>query len=314
MNFKRIFITGGSGTVGQAIIRKAIREQWDSEITVFSRDAIKHHAMKKKYPKNVHCVTGDIMDYQTLQLAMAHHDLVIHAAAIKHIPECEYFPVNAYDVNVGGSMNVLQAVIENDIEVVVGISTDKACHPANVYGATKLMMERAFQYYAQIYPDWIFRVARYGNVIESSGSVVELWKDAHARGEPITMTEPGMTRFWLSPRQAADILIDSIDEMASGLIYVPRLKSLPLYKMAEFVLGTDKYESQIIPIRPGEKIHETLLTSEEAARADGYDHGFFIAPSTEENHRTPPWLPLESGSPPFLQKEEFDHILAEESL
>lgn len=316
MDFKRIFITGGSGTIGQAIIRKAMREGWNSEITVYSRDPIKHHGMKKKYrEREIRYVIGDVTDYQTLELAMAHHDLVIHAAAIKHIPECEYNPLTAFEVNVAGSLHVLQAAVENKVQCVVGISTDKACYPVNVYGSTKLQMERCFQHYSLLFGDIVFRLIRYGNVIESSGSVIEAWKESVARGEPIAMTDPAMTRFWLSPRQGADLISDcaSTPDALSGYMTVPVLSGLSLHDMARYVIG-DGYQHQRIPIRPGEKMHETLITREEFARAVFIGEKFWLVPpTTTENEEGRDIISYTSNNAPSLTKEEFDQILEDEN-
>lgn len=285
---KSILITGGAGTLGKAIIDRAHRDNWGSKITIFSTDPTKHLQVKRKYP-DVDTVLGDIRDGTTVYNAMAGKDIVIHTAAVKEIPASEYNSIDAYQVNVEGSLNVANAAISHGVEHVLGISTDKACSPANAYGATKMLMEKMFQELAMRGFPTQFHLVRYGNVLESSASVLEHWKRAYAAGESIQITDPEMTRFWISPNQAVDWVIRAL-QCDPGIIYVPRMKSLSIGKLASYSLGIPSldntgYEIKRIPLRPGEKIHETLVTREEMKRAPFSpmdDNSFIIFPSTSD--------------------------------
>jgi len=240
--------------------------------------------------------------------------VVIHAAAVKYIPDSEYASMDTIDVNVYGSETVAQACVRAGVEHVLAISTDKACHPANLYGATKMAMEKVWQEYARHDFDTKFHLVRYGNVLESTGSVIETWKNAFARMDSIKITDPQMTRFWLSPSQAVDMVVNAM-EWNSGLIYIPKMPALSIGKLARYVLDIDAQDGwfEPIPLRPGEKIHETLLTLEELAyaRETNSDGDMILGPSTgpktEKEHRLP--APYSSDVARELSKEELDRLL-----
>lgn len=274
-----IFVTGGAGSLGRALARKRKEEGWSGKFTVYSTDNHKHEYMRRMFP-DVGFVQGDIRNPETLYNAMVGHDIVIHAAAVKVIPDSEYYSIDTYDVNVNGSLNVCIQALRAGINHVLGISTDKACHPANAYGATKMLMEKTFQEYARIGSETQFHLVRYGNVLESTGSVIEAWKTALRTGGKIRMTNPEMTRFWLSPKQAAVAAVESL-KLPSGCIFVPRLPALPVGELARYTLENNQYEIERIPLRPGEKMHETLVTAEETVRAQSIDViGFIVHPTT----------------------------------
>lgn len=284
-------MTGGSGTMGTAIIKRATEEKWDCRFVVFSTDAMKHIKLRSKYP-NVQCVVGDIRDYRALLNAMTGKDYCLHLAAVKHIPVSEYNSIDTYDINVNGSINICMAAMELGTPHVLGISTDKACHPANAYGATKMLMEKVFQEYSRLGLPTQFHLVRMGNVLESTGSVIEVWKKAVERGEPIRMTDPEMTRFWLSPAQAAQYAVEAL-EFESGVIYIPMVPALSIEKLAEYTVGDIASNRNIerIPLRPGEKKHETLLTLEETFYTDDYLVGIenhpnyvLLSPSTSKRN------------------------------
>lgn len=261
-----IFMTGGAGTLGRAIARRRKEQGWSGKLTVYSTDEHKHAFMRRLYP-DVQYVQGDIRNPETLFLAMVGHDVCLHLAAVKVIPVSEYQSIDTTDVNIYGSQVVAQTCVRANIEHALAISTDKACHPANLYGSTKMVMEKIWQEYARAGFETQFHLVRYGNVLESTGSVVEAWKKAVERGEPIKITDPEMTRFWLSPQQAVDLVIDAL-AWNSGQILIPMHKALSIGKLAEYTLGFEfgsksEIEVQFIPIRPGEKMHETLLTIDE---------------------------------------------------
>lgn len=280
LNSANIFVTGGAGTLGRAIARRRQAEGWTGRLTVYSTDDHKHQFMRKLYP-DVQYVQGDIRNPVTLYNAMVGHDVVIHAAAVKVIPTSEWCSIDTFDVNVNGSLNVAECAIRADVSNVLAISTDKACHSANAYGSTKYMMEKIWQEFSRVEKDTIFNLVRYGNVLESTGSVVEAWKNSLANNELIKITDPEMTRFWLSPQQAVDLVIQAIG-FTSGSILIPKAKSLSIGAMARYIMRDgNHFPVEITPLRPGEKMHETLLTVEETKYADHHeDGGFLLFPTT----------------------------------
>lgn len=307
---QKILITGGGGTLGREIIRRASENEWDCHITIFSRDVFKHHAVRRMYP-HVHSIVGDIGNAVTVYNAMAGKDIVIHAAATKVIPDSEWHSIDTFEVNVSGSVNVLQAAAYHGTPQVIGISTDKACHPANAYGSTKHLMEKAFQEFSRYGYPTRFGLVRYGNVLESNGSVIEAWKRLIVAGQPIRITDPQMTRFWISPKQAVQIILDSIaGNIPSGHILIPKMKALSVEKLAKYTL--DDYETEPIPMRPGEKLHETLLTVEECDYAKQTDDYFVLRPMTDGMVETPIFAPYTSDTAPELTEQELAELLRNE--
>jgi FlaA1/EpsC-like NDP-sugar epimerase len=268
--------------------------------------------MRRYYP-DAQYIQGDIRNPETLYMAMCGHDIVIHAGAVKVIPVSEYASIDTLDVNVNGSLNVFHCAVRAGVENVLSISTDKACHAANAYGSTKYLMEKVSQEYSRIPNiDTIFHLVRYGNVLESTGSVIESWKNAVQRGEPIKVTDPTMTRFWLSPRQAVEMVVQSL-QFASGQIYIPKMPALEIGKMAMYTLGDDVFldKVQYIPLRPGEKMHETLLTLEELEYARDCGEYFLLGPTTGLKTATElrPREPYSSDIARELTKEELMELL-----
>lgn len=306
-----IISLGGSGTLGVAIAERRKREGWTGKFSVYSTDSHKHQLMKRVYP-DVNFIQGDIRNPETLFNAMVGHDVVLHLAAAKVIPVSEFYSLDTVDVNVNGSINVCVQAINAGIKHVLGISTDKSAHPANTYGATKLLMEKIFQEYSRVENNTQFHLVRYGNVLESTGSVIESWKNSVERGEPIKITDPDMTRFWLSPQQAVDLVIASL-EQSSGHIYIPKAKTLSIGKLADYVL-IDGYQSERVPLRPGEKMRETLLTVEEVKNAFIEDDYFLLQPSTSEAlpYRPDKAEPYTSDTAPELTRSELMELLKNE--
>lgn len=255
-----ILITGGSGTLGHAIVRTATQEQWDCTFTIYSRSELRQAQMRQAYP-NLRYVLGDVRDSDRLHAAVAGHDLVIHAAAVKRIPEAEQQPINCYETNVIGSMNVVRACIAGNVKRCVGVSTDKACRAITAYGASKLAMEKLFQ--AQHDTPTIFTLVRYGNVVASNGSVIPLWRQQAKAGQPLTVTDPEMTRFWMGESDAVKII-----QMAAhpgwsepGAIAVPLMRSLSLMEMAQII--APGAEITTTGLRSVEKRHEDLIHVDE---------------------------------------------------
>lgn len=258
-----VLVTGGTGTLGKAIVARSVREKWDCRITVLSRDPLKQQAMQRVYPR-VRYVLADIGNPELLRAAFAGHDTVIHAAAQKHIPEAEANPRACYAVNVQGSLNVLDAALAAGCTQLLAISTDKACWPVNIYGNTKQAMERMLQQ-AALAPGCPLKInlCRYGNVVGSAGSVLEVWARELAQEKRCYVTDPAMTRFWLSTEQAIDLILFALIE-PTGTITIPRLPALSMGKLLEYRVPSLYRSRQPLGLRPGEKMHEMLLTPEEA--------------------------------------------------
>jgi UDP-N-acetylglucosamine 4,6-dehydratase len=267
--------------------------------------------MRKFFP-DVNYVKGDIRNLETLRMAMVGHDVVIHAGATKVIPVSEYYSIDTIEINVLGSQNVCIAARETGVEHVLGISTDKACHPANLYGATKMLMEKVFQEYARVPGmDAQYHLVRWGNVLESTGSVIETWKDTVTEGKPVKITDGTMTRFWLSPSQAVDYVIAAL-KFDTGRIYAPKIPALAIKRLLEYVFPEKSYDLENMPLRPGEKMHETLITVDELDFAEDCGDYFLVAPSTEK--RIPKYLmrPYTSDTARELTKEELEILLRNE--
>jgi len=318
INTDNIFVTGGAGTLGKAIAQRRKDEGWTGKLTVYSTDAGKHNALRREFP-DVICIQGDIRNGDMLRLAMVGHEIVIHAAAVKFIPDSEYASIDTIDVNVYGSEVVCEAARAAGVRHVLGISTDKACHPANAYGASKMLMEKVFQEHARYGGETIFNLVRYGNVLESRGSVIEAWKKAMERGEKINLTDENMTRFWLSPSQAVDYVVESL-KLPSGRIYIPKMPGLSIGKLLDYTMldvagGWGGWVNHI-PMRPGEKLHEMLLTPEETEFAEVYPSvggrpAFFVLhPSTDKRFEVDdPPLTYTSDIARELTPEELEELL-----
>ncbi|MFA5715015.1 MAG: polysaccharide biosynthesis protein [Candidatus Paceibacterota bacterium] len=269
---KNIFITGGAGFLGKALIK---HYYGNARLTIYSRDEAKQTIIRQLYP-DCRFILGDIRDYDRLELAMGNQDIVIHAAAMKYVPQAEINVAEAIAVNVDGSKNVARAAMRNNVERVIGISTDKACNPINVYGMTKLCMERLFQEYAQL-SKTKFNLVRYGNVIGSTGSVIPLFQKQARENKIITLTDPHMTRFWLSENNAVNLILRALEEIESGTVLIPRLDSCDMETLAkavaysELLNDNDKVELKTIGVRFGEKIHENLLAKNETPYTDWLD-------------------------------------------
>lgn len=278
----RIFMTGGAGFLGRAIMRRTAEVIPDEDVqyTIYSRDAAKHTRARHEFPQ-ANFIMGDVRDAELLEAAMAGHDVVVHAGAMKYVPEGERNVREAVEVNVAGSENVVTAALRTGIQRVVGISTDKACRPVNVYGITKLLMERLFQEADGVTSNCQFNLVRYGNVVSSTGSVIPLFR-RQAREGTITLTNPEMTRFWLRIEEAVDLIWRALEEPAGGTILIPRCRSLTMAAVATACAILEVGEEHegdvartIIGQRFGEKIHEELLTPVETVYAEhlGHHHG-----------------------------------------
>lgn len=305
-----ILCSGGAGTLGRAIAARRKKEGWTGRFTVYSTDTHKHDKMRKDFP-DITYVQGDIRDSVTLYNAMVGHDYVLHCAATKVIPVSEFQSIDTYKVNIQGSLNVCEAAVRAGVKEVLGISTDKACNAVNAYGATKYLMEKIFQEYARANFDIKFHLVRYGNVLESNGSVIEAWKAAITRKESIKITNKSMTRFWISPAQAVDYVIKSF-LFPSGCIYIPKMSALSIGKLASYSMGEQNFTTEYIPLRPGEKMHECLLTYEEGPYALENNNAFVLYPTTN-NKKFSHKPPYTSDVAHELTREELAELLAEDT-
>lgn len=267
-----ILITGGTGTLGQALVRAAHQDSWACQITVFSRSESRQAAMRARWP-GVRYLLGDVRDERAVLHAVAGHDIVIHAAALKRIPECEAQPSECLATNVLGTQHVADACISHTVQTAVFISTDKACRAITHYGASKLMGETIWRAAAtaaasdgrtQIPAPTRFVGVRYGNVIDSTGSVIPLWREQFARREPLTLTDERMTRFWMTPQDAVAMIELAATSIPPGMIIVPKLKAMAIVDMARALFGSD-VAFTTTGLRSLEKLHEDLVHPEERA-------------------------------------------------
>ena len=291
---KRILVTGGTGSLGQVLTRRLLSgsEGVPESVTVFSRDEAKQHYMRLEFmhrhvatdevifenaQQRLRFMIGDVRDYASVVRAARDADIVFAAAALKQVPSCEYFPWEACRTNIEGAENLVRAISEFDlpIETVMGITTDKACKPVNVMGMTKAIQERVYINGNVRAPKTRFICARYGNVLASRGSVVPLFLDQIAAGGPVTITTADMTRFLLTLEDAVDTIFAAVRSAAPGETYIPKCPSAKMTDLAAYLIGDRDIETRITGIRPGEKIHEILLSEEEATRTVAGHEGYF---------------------------------------
>lgn len=278
LNNKTVLITGGCGSFGQKFVEIVLKEHNPKSIRVYDNRELASVEMERKFnDPRLRFFLGDVRDEKRLHRAMNGAEIVVHAAALKHVPICEYNPIEAVKTNVDGAVNVVDAAINNKVEKVIAISTDKAVQPVNLYGATKMVAEKLFVQ-GNSYSGGegsIFSCARYGNVIASSGSVIPLFSEQKKNGE-ITITDERMTRFWITLEEGIRFVIKCIETMRGGEIFVPKIPSMKIVDLAELIAPQSK--KKIIGIRPGEKLHEVLLTEEEARHAKEIEDCFVIEP------------------------------------
>lgn len=286
---KTILLTGGTGSFGQKFTEIMLKRYKPKIIRIFSRDELKQYEMGRKFNDDEHLrfFIGDVRDKDRLQRAMDGVDIVIHAAALKQVPLCEYNPFEAVKTNIFGGQNVIEAAIDHNVERVMAVSSDKAVNPVNLYGATKMCMERLFiaaNSYVGGERQTKMSCTRYGNVMGSRGSVIPLFNSQKSGGE-ITVTDKRMTRFWLTLEQGVEFVTKCTEIMHGGEIFVPKVPSMKIVDLAKVVAPECKI--RYVGIRPGEKINECLLTEDEARHAIQFD-GFFVI---EPEH---PWWQKEN--------------------
>jgi UDP-N-acetylglucosamine 4,6-dehydratase len=276
----RVLITGGTGSFGTKFTAVMLREYHPKKLIIFSRDELKQHEMQTVLGFDDPCLRyfiGDVRDIDRLVRAMNDVDIVVHAAALKQVPACEYNPFEAVQTNIMGAKNVVDAAIDCGVRRVLALSTDKAVNPVNLYGATKLVAEKLFiqgNSYAGL-GGTCFSCARYGNVVGSRGSVVPLFKEQRKTGA-LTLTDERMTRFWITLEQGVRFVIRCIEQMSGGEVFVPKIPSMRLVDLAAALAPGCRV--QVTGIRPGEKLHEVLVNEDEAHHTVELDDMFVIKP------------------------------------
>ena len=311
---KRVLVTGGTGSLGAKVVRSLLRGDVGrpAGVTVFSRDEAKQHEMRLSFINNPAATDeviyansrqllrfriGDVRDYAAIRAAIEQADVVINAAALKQVPSCEYFPLEAVQTNIIGAGNIVRAIRESGArgETVVGISTDKACKPVNVMGMTKALMERIFAEANLECPATRFVCVRYGNVIASRGSVVPLFLDQIAHGGPVTITTEEMTRFLLSLDRAVETVFAAIDSARAGETYVPRVAAARIVDVASTLIDGRDIPIQVTGVRPGEKTHEIMVSEEECHRTISRGQYYVILPMLPELRDSEPFTPALTG-------------------
>ncbi len=332
---KRILITGGTGSLGRVLLKRLLnyeRMGKPASITIFSRDEAKQHQLRvdyqvgppdllERFNQVVQFRIGDVRDLQSLMPAVKQSEVIINTAALKQVPACEYFPQEAIKTNVVGAMNIVGAISDHEtpVELVIGISTDKAAKPVNVMGMTKALQERVFLQGNMLCPTTRFVCVRYGNVLASRGSVIPLFLDQINNNRNVTVTDERMTRFLLNLDSAVDIIFEVIVKGNRGDIYVPHVRSARIMDVAEVMIGGRKIEIDVMGIRPGEKLHEILISEDEGRRAIKPGSHYVIPSNLPEIHdgeeAEHEFLNSEySSANDLLNKEELRDILAANNL
>ena len=294
-----VLITGGTGSLGKSLVEYFLNETKVRRIAVFSRDELKQHNMRQHFQDDprLRWFLGDVRDIQRLKQALHKVDYVIHAAALKQVDTGEYNPMEFIKTNVLGSQNVIDAAIETGVKRVVALSTDKASSPINLYGATKLTADKLFvaaNNYSHGYGT-SFSVVRYGNVMGSRGSVIPFFQQLASQGKPLPITDLRMTRFWISIESAVKFVIDSLEMMTGGELYVPKIPSMKITDLAHAVAPNAKLEE--IGMRPGEKLHEEMISADDSRRTIILENRYVVTPVVAEwGYHAPKGELMDEGS------------------
>lgn len=317
---KVILVTGGTGSFGKEFIKIMLGEYHPAKLIVFSRDELKQHEMRVAgydHP-SLRYFIGDVRDVDRLRRAMHGVNIVVHAAALKQVPACEYNPMEAIKTNILGSSNVVEAALDARVEKVLALSTDKAVNPVNLYGATKLAAEKLFVQ-SNAYAGGMatrFSCVRYGNVVGSRGSVVPIFLQQRGNGR-LTVTDERMTRFWLTLEQGVRFVIQRIEQMRGGEVFVPKIPSMNLVDLAKAI--APEAEIDFVGIRPGEKLHEVLISEDEARGTVEMEDMFVVQPSGalwfghswQQNGKTLPdgFLYASNNNPQWLTVEQIKQMV-----
>lgn len=333
---KRVLITGGTGSLGKTLVRRILSNELGKprKIIIFSRDEAKQHEMRMSY-KNRAVTTdeiiyrnfqeliefriGDVRDFHSVASAIGDADIIFNAAALKQVPTCEYFPFEATQTNIMGPENIVRAIRGSNfpVETVVGISTDKACKPVNVMGMTKAIQERIILNANLTCRKTRFICVRYGNVLASRGSVIPLFHEQIKTGGTVTITTEEMTRFLLSLDDAVDVIFEAVRSAKKGETYVPRAPSAKIVDVADLLIGNRPIKKIVMGIRPGEKIHEILISEEEAFRTAEHKNYYVIKsilPELDNARKTNGLSKEYSSADNVLNKKELYKLLEREKL
>lgn len=334
---KRVVVTGGTGSLGKVLVRRLLSGEvgLPGQIVVFSRDEAKQHSMRLAFQR-LRAATdeviyhnfehllqfriGDVRDPHSVATALRDADVVFNAAALKQVPSCEYFPFEAVQTNVNGAENIIRVIREQrlPVETVVGVSTDKACKPVNVMGMTKAVQERLFVRANLDIPGTRFVCVRYGNVLASRGSVIPLFHEQIRHGGPVTITTTDMTRFLLSLEQAVDTVLAAVGGALRGETYIPRVPSAKVTDVAAALVGDREIETRVTGIRPGEKVHEILVSEEEAYRTIGRGDYYVIRPMLpellDEDEKGEPLGREYSSADDLMTREQVAELLEKHKL
>lgn len=283
LNDKVVLITGGTGSFGHKFVEVVLDRFKPRKLIIFSRDELKQFEMQRRFAGhgNLRFFIGDVRDRDRLHRAFDGVDYVIHAAALKQVPACEYNPIEAVKTNILGAANVIDAAIDQGVSRVLALSTDKAANPVNLYGATKLCSDKLFaagnHYVGE--RDIRFAAVRYGNVVGSRGSVVPLFLEEREKGV-LPITDPRMTRFWITLEQGVEFVLDCLDRMQGGELFVPKIPSMNIVDLAQAI--APECTREVIGIRPGEKLHEVMIPEDDARTTVEFDDRFAILPNIKQ--------------------------------
>ncbi len=308
-NGKNILITGGTGSFGKKYTQTLIERFKPNKIIIYSRDELKQFEMQQEF--NQPCMRyfiGDVRDADRLSRAMRGVDYVIHAAAMKQVPAAEYNPMECIKTNINGAQNVIDAALENDVDKVIALSTDKAANPINLYGATKLASDKLFVAANNISGGHrtTFAAVRYGNVVNSRGSVVPFFKKLiDEKADALPVTHQNMTRFWISLQQGVDFVLKNFTRMLGGEIFVPKIPSIRIVDLAKAM--APEMPVKIVGIRPGEKLHEVMCPGELSYNTFEYDDHFIIAPAINFSSRGNDFTVNNLGEQGVLVAEGFEY-------
>jgi len=311
LNDKNILITGGTGSFGKKATEVILKRYKPRRLIIFSRDELKQFEMSQMYPMSENeCIRyfiGDVRDKERLYRAFQGVDFVIHAAALKQVPAAEYNPFEAVKTNIIGAQNIINVAIDQGVKKVIALSTDKAANPINLYGATKLCADKLFiagnAYVGREHT--IFSVVRYGNVVGSRGSVIPLFLKQRETGV-LPITDPRMSRFWITLEQGVEFVLRCLDHMCGGELFVPKIPSMNIMDLAKAI--APECETRIVGIRPGEKIHELMITPDDARNTLEFDDFYVIEPnfkfwtrrcSWDGGRRVPDDFQYHSGNNPW---------------
>ncbi len=279
-----VLITGGTGSFGQAFVREVLETCNVNRLVVYSRDELKQSEMAQRYSATDYpCMryfVGDVRDFDRLRRAFHGIDYVVHAAALKQVPAAEYNPIEAIKTNIIGAENVINAAIDNGVRKIIALSTDKAANPVNLYGATKLCSDKLFVAGNNLTGsrDTAFAVVRYGNVLGSRGSIIPIFRKMMAdRVEHLPITDPRMTRFWITMQQGVNFVFGCLTNMRGGEIYIPKIPSMKVTDLVEAI--APDYPTKVVGIRPGEKLHEIMITEDDAPNTLAFENCYMIQPT-----------------------------------